>query len=274
LIEDSVSNANIEQMDCTMNQPRTDRRASGFTLIELLVVIAIIAILAAMLLPALSKSKAKAHGIGCLSNLKQLQVCWIMYAGDYNDKMAPNIIGGTSGAWIEGDVLNYPDFTNVVLIQNGLLYPYSKNAGIYVCPAAQPVKPSGARVAAVAVRHYSIEGRMGGDTTTEQTVLPQYPAYTKTTQVANPGPSDAIVFVEESALTIDDGYFAIQDLWSEWQNSPTVRHALSGNFSFVDGHVETHRWRTFSVEQGFNAPAHPASAANVDLAWVRNAVFR
>jgi len=258
-------------------QPSQHHRVSGrtgFTLIELLVVIAIIAILAAMLLPALSKAKAKAQGIRCLNNLKQLQLGWIMYAGDYADKMVPNIVGPTAAtpSWIFGNMTVSPDFTNKANIESGLLYPYNKNSAIYQCPAAQAVTIGG--VTAVAARHFSIEGRMGGVNTS---VLPAYPNYTKTTGVRNPGPSAAITFAEESANTIDDGYFAVVDTWAYWRNSPTIRHSLSAAFSFVDGHSEMHRWRTITTEQAGRLspyyPANPPTSANVDLQWIRNAVF-
>ena len=249
------------------------RRSKGFTLIELLVVIAIIAILAAMLLPALAKAKQKAQGMRCLNNLKQLQLSWIMYAGDYGEQMVPNIKGGAT-SWVTGNVSLNPDFTNVIPIMNGTLYPYIKNVGSYVCPAAKAIQPSGAAVAAVAVRHYSVGGRMGGDDATEAAVLPTYPPDKKTSDVRNPGPSEALVFVEESANTIDDGYFAVNN-FAQWQNSPSIRHALSSMFSFVDGHVEPHRWRTITIEQGFNVtPPPPFTPRNVDLAWVQAAVYR
>lgn len=263
---------------------RSVRFNRAFTLIELLVVIAIIAILAAMLLPALSKSKQKAQGIRCLNNLKQLQLGWLMYTGDFNEMMPPNpslaTIGGNgiANAWVAGNVgvgSSTPDFTNLTLIQAGLIFTYVKNTGSYVCPTAAPISKTvaGIKVTAVAVRHYSIEGRMGGDVGTENVVLPQYPAYAKTTDVKTPGPTDAIVFVEESANTIDDGYFAVQDAWF-WQNSPSVRHALSSAFSFADGHAEMHRWRTLTTEQSTSVYGNPKTSSNVDLVWLHNAVFQ
>ena len=121
----------------TSNRPAD--QAGGFTLIELLVVIAIIAILASLLLPALSKAKVKAHAVKCMSNQKQLTLAWIMYADDNRDRVPPNVSGGMSrGGWVDGWLDWSPgttDNTNTVFLTNAKIGPYTKNVGIYKCPA-------------------------------------------------------------------------------------------------------------------------------------------
>src|SRR5690606_17555892 len=116
------------------------RAASGFTLIELLVVIAIIAILAGMLLPAMAKAKAKAQGISCMSNLKQLQLCWFLYSDDHDGDLVPNGDGGAVG-WVGGWLPTLQDATNVNKLKEpeGKLWKYNGSAGIYRCPADRSI---------------------------------------------------------------------------------------------------------------------------------------
>src|SRR5262245_33024380 len=123
-------------------RPSNDSTATrAFTLVELLVVIAIIAILASMLLPALSRAKAKGQQILCLNNYRQLQLCWLMYVADNNDALPPNATLSTGNregfiatrdTWINGNAFTDPTSTN---IENGVLFPYNRSVKIYKCPS-------------------------------------------------------------------------------------------------------------------------------------------
>ena len=249
-------------------------KVQGFTLIELLVVIAIIAILAAMLLPALSKAKQRAQGINCVSNLKQMALGWTMYAGDNNDYMVNNWRGATN-AWINGitgDVSTTLGSTNQDAIRSGNLYQYNPNVGIYQCPSAIKGGTVGNTTLPRLARNYSIQGRMRGNQ--PQILGTQFPEYAKISQIYNPSPTEAIVFVDESINTIDDGYFATLAVTSEWKNSPTSRHGKGGVFSFADGHSERWGWKTLNQENALDTPTLFFGNTTADLARLQNAIFR
>jgi len=243
----------------------------GFTLIELLVVIAIIAILAAMLLPALAKSKQKAQQIQCMNNSRQFMIAWRVYAEDFREVLL-TCQGGTSGAppqdsglpWVDGaprvnwitgniDYVNAvtPSFYDITVdITRSPMWPYSKNANLYKCPADRStVRVAGSTMPRVRSISMSQVFARGEWMTGANTGSPgRWAIYSKLSNIKNP--VQTFVFLDEHPDSINDAAFAtsvednqpINTTTGHYIDVPANFHNGGAGFSFADGHAETHKW--------------------------------
>jgi prepilin-type N-terminal cleavage/methylation domain-containing protein/prepilin-type processing-associated H-X9-DG protein len=223
---------------------------AGFTLIELLVVIAIIAILAALLLPALNKAKIKAQAIQCLNDHRQMGVACLMYASD-NHEYCPLNAEGTPGWTAPNWVLGWEDFTvnntqntNLDMLRLGLLWPYNPNQGIYKCPADIYLctEPGGhmPRLRSDSMNAFIPGGAYGNHGTYAGT----YRYFNKTTDMIHPGPADLWMFTEEHPDSINDGWLVVDPTTTtQWgRDLPGSYHNRGNSFTFADGHSELHKW--------------------------------
>jgi prepilin-type N-terminal cleavage/methylation domain-containing protein/prepilin-type processing-associated H-X9-DG protein len=232
-------------------------RAGAFTLVELLVVIAIIALLAALLLPVLGKSKDQAQSITCAGNIKQLSVAWLLYADDNADLLVNNhgvpetLARRQTWANNVEDWENSDDNTNLIFLSDSKLGPFaSRSTKIYKCPADRVPAPNGDHI-----RSMSMNAMVGNPGELTNQFNPKYVQFYKTAEM--PNPAGIFVFLDEQADTINDGFFVNRLEEGMWGNLPGSYHRGAVNLSFADGHVESHRWLVA-------ATVRPVSAARID----------
>ncbi len=240
--------------------PESRSGKAAFTLVELLVVLAIIAILASLLSTALNHTKAKAHRITCLSNLRVLQIGWFLYADEMDDQLPLNkttsssndrVLGrrSTANSWVVGNPREDLTVSNILM---GSMFPYTRSAAVYRCPAdsSSVIGQNAER----RNRSYSMSACMNGD---DAGIDPR--VKTRYSEIVAPSPDKVFVFIEEHEASIWLGSFEVpaKERFSlastSWTSTPSDRHNQGCNLSFADGHVEYWKWfwpKKFTLDGG------------------------
>jgi prepilin-type N-terminal cleavage/methylation domain-containing protein/prepilin-type processing-associated H-X9-DG protein len=270
----------------------SSRRPPGFTLIELLVVIAIIAILAAMLLPALAKAKMRAQAVLCMNNSRQLMFAWRQYAEENRDTLPFGYATGANApyVWVKGNINvgneSANDNWNIDnTLKLSLIWPYAgNNAGIFRCPGdpSTAINAQGQRVPRI--RSMAMSNWVGGNGDSPETswrglwgLQDKWKVYRRTTDMIKPGPASTFVFLDERKDSINDGYFVVEmDGWPapattkivDW---PASYHGGSGGLAFADGHSEIHKWKDPRTMPPLTLDLSVTSSPNnQDILWLQN----
>jgi len=269
----------------------------GFTLIELLVVIAIIAILAGLLLPSLTRAKAKARGIQCLNNQRQLSLAWWMYVEDNNNTLLfasedPAQPATYSYSWVVGTMdfnpNNRANWDADVGVKKSLLWPYcGQNLAIWKCPSDRSVVIVN-RVSKPRVRTTSMNLYLGGWSGTDGgwgPLVNNYQIFLRYSDLIEPGPANTFLFTDMREDSIDMGNFGVN--MAGWPDKPAAYgfwdlpgfyHNRSGSFAFADGHSEFKRWldarTTPPIKPGIGYPDRFNSPNNRDIDWLQDHATR
>lgn len=255
----------------------------GFTLIELLVVIAVIAVLMSILMPALNRAREQGRRAGCLSNLKNLTLAWIMYADDNSDKIVNGSSGeygteGTNGTyWVKLDYdRNMTEMAKKQAIMNGALWPYAKTLKVYKCATATREVSYSTGSVSRPIRSYSISDAMnckGWETTMNDKVK------IIKLRLKIKDPANRTVFLDDGGTCPSAmGGWTVWATKFSWWDPPPVRHGDGTQFSFGDGHADYHKWddpRTIEFGKRIPLVANNGEiqADNPDMVWASLVVW-